>query len=912
MIRIRTTSETIAALLAGALMGGGLAGCGGSSSPEVLEARQRIEDLRHSNAQTRATAAKRLGELKSKDAVFQMSRMLGDAETEVRYEVIVALGEIGGEDAVEPLCRALHSEEWTERKAAADGLGKIKDPRSIEPLIALLQDENAAAANAGVQALIAIGKPAVAPVKKAAGGWFAGLEAAEKEAKERAAKEKETREKAARDAKEKSEKEAKERKGKEREAKDREAKEREAKVREDKSKPAPGPRRKLGDNYGRRVDDKPLEGSAVIAPELTSPAPRGSEALERAVLVLGEIGDASCIEFLRSLLSCPTLAVRVTAADALIKLGDLESSGILAENLGAADEQAAAVALDAMRRLGKGAIPGLTRAVTGARPEGRLEAVNLLARMDDPRVVVPLMMASVDRDSRVHKRAQAALTPRLGLAETLKELVGALAHKDPAVRLAACETINKTGQVFPVDPVAALLADEKPEIRIAAADALENLGDRAAVEPLAKAAKDANPDVRMAAGKALASMGDRRANDMFLDILKDKNAKLAFQRIAIKALGDSRDERAVDLLLPLLQSKEQAILYASIEALGSIGDKRAVAPLLTFFDSIRTPGVASAARALGQIGDPKVFDTLKNFMGLVKHRFHKGLREPVMDALVKVDPDRAITFLAGHVKDVDLVDRDQFAQICRIFAARRDPRSIPPLLTLFVIDDSEIRQMSAKALKDVGAAHLPTFIATMKDVAAGQRSALAVVLAEIGAPAVAPVLEALKHDAPEIRQGAAWTLGEMHKPEHAGPLMDLVKDKHAEVRAAAAWSLGALKHEPATEPLTLMLNDPEAKPRQCAAAALGLIGGAKAMEALLAAPADKDPTVRVELLKALGRSKTAPARERIQAAIKDEDPTVRKTATDLLKALGAGKGAQAGITSQPPQQPGGAAPEGKP
>ncbi|MGA2502056.1 MAG: HEAT repeat domain-containing protein, partial [Tepidisphaeraceae bacterium] len=150
--------------MAGALVFLVAEGCGKPSTPAATAARRAIDNLRSPDPQTRASAARRLGELKFADAVPQLIRTLVDPEQEPRIEAIVALGEIGGERAVDPLHKVLRSSEWIERKAGADALRKVKDARSIAPLLSVLGDEHSAVAAAAAQALVAIGQPATPPL----------------------------------------------------------------------------------------------------------------------------------------------------------------------------------------------------------------------------------------------------------------------------------------------------------------------------------------------------------------------------------------------------------------------------------------------------------------------------------------------------------------------------------------------------------------------------------------------------------------------------------------------------------------------------------------------------------------------------------------------------------------------------
>lgn len=64
-------------------------------------------------------------------------------------------------DSVREQLTALRDEDWAIREEAARLLGRFKDPRAVTPLVSLLRDEDRSVREAAVDALRAIGAPAV-------------------------------------------------------------------------------------------------------------------------------------------------------------------------------------------------------------------------------------------------------------------------------------------------------------------------------------------------------------------------------------------------------------------------------------------------------------------------------------------------------------------------------------------------------------------------------------------------------------------------------------------------------------------------------------------------------------------------------------------------------------------------------
>jgi HEAT repeat protein len=290
--------------------------------------------------------------------------------------------------------------------------------------------------------------------------------------------------------------------------------------------------------------------------------------------------------------------------------------------------------------------------------------------------------------------------------------------------------------------------------------------------------------------------------------------------------------------------------------------------------------------ALGRLGDPAAFDSLVRFIQKAAFRTHGAIRRPSMNALVQIDPERAVDALIEQLQDhVDPVDFEQNRDICLIFAELEDPRTIRILAERLATDAPEQRRDTARALIAVVEANVSESIAAMEEVSAGGRAGLASALAEVGQPARAPLVEALSSGSAKIRHGAAWAIGETQEPDLAENLLPLVEDEHAEVRTAAAWSLGQLQHEPAIDALIGLLDDAETKPRRSAASALGSFRTDRVVAALVAAWNDPEPQVRTEVLLALMRTESPGARDVLRKALEDEDADVRTLARQIVKDI---------------------------
>ena len=328
----------------------------------------------------------------------------------------------------------------------------------------------------------------------------------------------------------------------------------------------------------------------------------------------------------------------------------------------------------------------------------------------------------------------------------------------------------------------------------------------------------------------------------------------------------------------------------NVEKLGARRDIAGLAKALAYKKDwkVRT----AAARALGDIGAPAV----EPLIAALKDNGLSGVREAAAEALGKIGDPRAVEPLIAALKDGNSDVRKAAEALGKI----GDPRAVEPLIAALIHGLSYYREAAAEALVKIGAPAVEPLIAALKG--SGMRKA-AEALVKIGAPAVEPLIAALKDGDFDVRKAAAGALGEIGwKPDkgEAGALYLIARGKWDE-----CVKIGA----PAVEPLIAALKDGNSDVRKAAAEALGKIGwkpdkseagahyliaqgkwdecvkiGAPAVEPLIAALKGRDSDVRpaAGALAKIG----APAVEPLIAALKDPNSDVRKAAAGALGVIG--------------------------
>jgi hypothetical protein len=158
------------------------------------------------------------------------------------------------------------------------------------------------------------------------------------------------------------------------------------------------------------------------------------------------------------------------------------------------------------------------------------------------------------------------------------------------------------------------------------------------------------------------------------------------------------------------------------------------------------------------------------------------------------------------------------------------------------------------------------------------------VLANIGKPAVEPLIVGLKSRDPLVRRQSAEALGEIGVPCAVEPLIDLLSDPDALIRRHAVKALGKIKDPCAVTPLTRVLSDPDEvwHVRGSAAEALGHIGDPHAVEFIVKTLMDSHWNVQSESAKALGRIGDRRAVDPLILALQDRDAVVRGSAAEAL------------------------------
>jgi HEAT repeat protein len=294
----------------------------------------------------------------------------------------------------------------------------------------------------------------------------------------------------------------------------------------------------------------------------------------------------------------------------------------------------------------------------------------------------------------------------------------------------------------------------------------------------------------------------------------------------------------------------------------------------------------------------------RDIAGLVKALAYKkdwNVRKAAAGALAKIGDARAVESLIAALKDEAYYVRQTAAEALGKIGWKPEKSeagalyliargkwdqcvkigapAVEPLIAALKDGDLDVRLGATAALAKIGAPAVEPLIAALKDGDLDVRLGATAALAKIGAPAVEPLIAALKDGDWNVRQAAAGALGEIGAPA-VEPLIAALKDGDWWVRGAAAKALRKIGWKPDKSEAGAHYLIAQGKWDECVKI------GAPAVEPLIAAFKDGDLDVRRAAAGALGAIGDARAVEPLIAALKDGDFDVRWAAARALGEIG--------------------------
>ena len=553
----------------------------------------------------------------------------------------------------------------------------------------------------------------------------------------------------------------------------------------------------------QELKDRDDWASPRLAELLVSFGPKARDALHEALndeahanariwaaQILGRCGDASSVPLLLARLSDRSDRIRMSAAEALGRLGDKRAVAELVKCV--MGDPVSPVRAEAARALGaigdSSAVEHLVLLLGNHDYWTRLRAIEAIERIR-PDDVSLLEGALDDGEEAVRSRAAVALE-RIG---ALGRRIEDLASDDRGKVARASSTLVRAGRAGLLELLQAALEHRNMRVRSRMCGVLGEVGDERVVDSLAALLVDPMWPVRVRAVEAIARLRPPGGTSRLLPLLKDSEETVRVATVdAIKALGvpDSDDEIAT--IVTLFSEGNAAVRVSVIEAVGERPDEQVDRLLAQGLADSNVEVRLRATRAVAKRGDKRFTEALIQRLGDTETR----VRSAAVDGLGRIGSEEALRAVVGSLSTADRDFREALTSVM----ARLGPE--------------EVMKLAATASVE-------------------NRLACVWALGKTADPEAIGPLERMGRDKDfSVRAAVAGAVGKLPGQRSEAVLARLAADPNERVRAAAVNGLGRLGAASAIEQLVRSMDDPDPFVRDRVAIALGSIGGSRAVAAL--------------------------------------------------------------------------------
>jgi len=509
-------------------------------------------------------------------------------------------------------------------------------------------------------------------------------------------------------------------------------------------------------------------------------------ARERNIRVLVRTG-APAVEPLIAALNHGDYVVRSAAAEALGNIGDPRAAEPLIAALG--NERLSYAAVSALGKLrDRRAVEPLLRALKSKAPDfDKRLAARALGHIPDPAAVKPLVEGLAGADREFQSVAAEAIDAYLSEPDGLKQATADLSLGYAHVR----EFADSYGSSVPpseeeLKPLMAEAAAQAEAVQSAVAAAFRTAladGKDMPRTALMFGALDYATDFEW--DRVDARKVGRAAVAPLIAALKAEDP--AVRAGAAVALGKIGDPAAVEAVIPLLRDRDAGVRVRAAHALADLHDPRACKPLIAALRRMRIPPEVQGSRC-GLQPDPEWKPASHAAWALGKLKAGEAV-EPLIRALERGD---------GYYK----------AYVAEALGRIGDPRAIQPLIALFRGDGGAwgcADAAASHALARLGAPAVGPLIEALKDESIDINASIA--LQGIGEPAVEPLMQVFRSGGEKARHMAGMTLADIKSPRVLPWLARMLKDGNKELRSAAIGALRNTKDPGIIEPLLAVVEN---------------------------------------------------------------------------------------------------------
>ena len=516
-------------------------------------------------------------------------------------------------------------------------------------------------------------------------------------------------------------------------------------------------------------------------------------------------------------------------------------------------------AVEALRRIGKRAVPVLSRHLKDTDHDVRKFIVDILGDITAADSLPLLFEALDDPDQNVCASAIENIG-KIGDAGAVEHLLKCLSMPDMMLRFTALQALVRIGKPVPLAELLPFVQDSF--LKRAVFDCFA-LGVDAEAVPYLLNGLSENKAIRESAACALAGMRAR---------LSAVDAHALIDR----PLAELKGSPAVAGLIASLGSAESQVKDSLVTILAAIGDGTAAPALLNQCrDGRSSRQLISAFASMGDTGASYLIGAFAD-SGCTERRF-------IAYACGELRFRNCADLFRQGLKDSD----PELRAICATAAGQTGQTVILDDLA-DLVDDEEpyVREAAVTALSLLAESARDTVLKLAQTFAASshpeKRRNAAMLFAVLHDTEKLSLL--LKDEAVTVRKAAVLSLSDVGKSGLNQLVMALV-DEDAEVRIAAAQSLGERGENDALEPLVLALKDADPWVITEVLKSLGRLGDERALPAVEELIGAADAPVVIAALESFTAINPGGAAGRLTGALDHADEEVVKRAMELLSGL---------------------------
>ena len=492
---------------------------------------------------------------------------------------------------------------------------------------------------------------------------------------------------------------------------------------------------------------------------------------------------------------------------------------------------------------------GFTTAI--AMPQNvsfRNQAAQALLQIDDPRATAALVTVLPDLDENTRNSLMWSSTSRgnprvLDLAQAMLKQPQAALHS-LAMQLAQNFVGSRRKEVY-----LAALHDESPPVRLLALEELQDIVQdeqhfgEVALPDLTALATDADPAVRAVTISLLGETCRPALRGQLLAAMRDPAAEVRVSAVgALRTLASALPRNDAQVVTALLAAGQDTAPHIR---------GAAIAALSRYPRDPRVPAILLAAT---DNPDPEV-------------------RNAGIDACLNID--RSGEMALRMLKKVTADEMLQHGWYWK-FTQQKDPRVSDALLALAPQAGAALNDQWADVWGNIGN---PRAIARLLAMCREKAPVADPARWDCATYSRQPIINSSFDD---LRcENALLRLG----PAAVEPLLGLLTDEHRVMRALALEGLTQLQDARAFEPLARMACGDDAALRCAAVRGLGELGDVRALAPLLACLHDQEPGVRAEAARALGKLGDTRAVAPLLDALRAPEPDMQYAAATALQQL---------------------------